>query len=330
MSARAERDGILITGGAGYIGSHTARACLAAGRRVVIVDDLSSGDARNVPDGTKLIEMHLPDNSAIAELIEVEGISAIMHFAGKLSVPESVADPALYYTCNTSASLDLIETATKAGVEHFVFSSTAAVYGETSDAPVAEDSPLKPCNPYGASKLMVEQILADIGTATNLRSVCLRYFNVLGTSPGNMIHTNGKTPDHLMKVICKVARGEQAELAIYGDDYKTPDGTCVRDYIHVADIAKAHVLALDYLEAGGKSDVFNCGYGKGISVKAMLNAVETQLERKLPVREVARRPGDPASVVAASAKIRAALGWAPDHDDLSYMIRSALERGGLN
>ena len=321
---------ILITGGAGYIGSHTARACVAAGRRAVIVDDLSTGDPANLPADVALIKLHLPDGDALKSIIKEHDIGAIMHFAGSLSVPESIRDPLLYYSNNTAMALDVIKAAVDAGVEHFVFSSTAAVYGETNQAQVPEDSPLAPCNPYGTSKRMIEQMLEDISRASSLRSVSLRYFNVAGIAPGTTLLQRGKTPDHLLKAICSVARGEQSQLEIYGDDYDTADGTCVRDFIHVCDLADAHVLALEYLEKGGATDVFNCGYGNGVSVRQMLTAVETELGRTLPVHMAERRPGDPACVVAASEKIREAFGWTPQHDDLAGMVRSALERGDVS
>jgi len=315
----------LVTGGAGYIGSHMTLELLDAGHSVVVLDDLSTGRAAAVPDAATFVRGDVADQALLRRLLEDTGVEAILHFAGSIVVPESVANPLAYYLNNTVKSRALIETAVATGVRHFVFSSTAAVYGTPGDAPVAETAPLKPLSPYGNSKLMTEVMLADAARAHALSYVVLRYFNVAGADPMGRSGQSTPRATHLIKVACEAALGKRSHLDVYGTDYPTPDGTCVRDYIQVSDLARAHSAALAYLAAGGASDTFNCGYGRGFSVLEVVEAVKRAAGRTFDVRLGARRPGDPAQIVAASEKIRRTLGWIPVHADLDVIVRQALK-----
>jgi UDP-glucose 4-epimerase len=315
---------VLVTGGAGYIGSHMVLQLLDAGEKVVVLDNLSTGLAWVVPKGATFAQGDIGDQALVKRLIETHGIDAIIHFAGSVVVPDSVSDPLGYYLNNTVKSRALIETAVKCGIRHFIFSSTAAVYGMTGSEPVSEDTPLRPMSPYGSSKLMTEIMLADASRAHDLRHVALRYFNVAGADPGGRSGQSTPRATHLIKVACETLLGKRPYMEVFGTDYPTPDGTCLRDYIHVTDLTSAHMAALRYLRSGGASDVFNCGYGQGFSVLQVIDAVKRASNRGLEVRNAPRRPGDPAAVIAAAGKIRSGLGWVPEHDQLDEIVRQAL------
>jgi UDP-glucose 4-epimerase len=265
---------VLVTGGAGYIGSHMALELLDAGERTVVLDDLSTGLARAVPGQAEFIQGDVGDQDLLRRLIEERGIEAIVHFAGSVVVPDSVADPLGYYLNNTVKSRALIEVAVKCGVHHFIFSSTAAVYGMTGDQPVVEDAPVAPISPYGASKRMTEIMLADAARAHDFSFVALRYFNVAGADPQGRAGQSTPRATHLIKVACETALGKRGHLQVFGTDYPTHDGTCVRDYIHIADLTRAHLAALRHLRSGGASDILNCGYGRGYSVLEVIEAVK--------------------------------------------------------
>ncbi|HYD69481.1 UDP-glucose 4-epimerase GalE [Azospirillum sp.] len=318
------RNVVLVTGGAGYIGSHAVLALKAAGVGVVVLDDLSTGRRAAVPDGVPFVQGSAGDAELVADTIARHGVDAVMHFAGSIVVPESVEKPLAYYRNNTVNSHALIETAVRSGVERFVFSSTAAVYGMPDTLPIAEDSPARPINPYGASKLMTETMLRDTGAAHGLRYGILRYFNVAGADPEGRSGQCGKAATHLIKIAAQVVTGQRPDMTIHGDDYDTPDGTCVRDYIHVSDLADAHVRLIQHLAGGGDSVTLNCGYGRGYSVREVLAAVERATGRPLPVHVGPRRAGDPPALVAGADRIRATLGWRPRHEDLDLIVRSAL------
>jgi len=315
---------VLVTGGAGYIGSHMALELVDAGERVVVFDNLSTGVPWAVPKGATFIEGDVGDQALVARAIKGHGIEAIIHFAGSIVVPDSVADPLGYYFNNTVNARALIEMAVKCGVRHFIFSSTAAVYGMTGDKPVAENAPLEPMSPYGSSKRMTEIMLADTARAHDLRYVALRYFNVAGADPQGRSGQSTPRATHLVKVACETALAKRSHMQVFGTDYPTPDGTCVRDYIHVTDLVGAHTAALRHLRSGGGSEIFNCGYGRGFSVLEVIDAVKRAAGRDFEVRLAPRRPGDPAMIVAASGRIRKELGWVPRHDSLDVIVRSAL------
>jgi UDP-glucose 4-epimerase len=317
---------ILITGGAGYIGSHTAYALLDRGESVVVLDNLSTGQMSLVSDSATFIQGDAGDEELVKRIIEEREIDAIIHFAGSIVAPESVTDPLLYYRNNTMVSRALMSAAIESGVNRFVFSSTAAVYGAPRDAIVSEEAALFPINPYGRSKLMTEWMLQDVARAyPSFRYVALRYFNVAGADLGGRTGQASRAATHLIKRACKVALGRLSHLDVLGTDYPTLDGTGVRDYIHVSDLALAHLNALDALEAGQPSGVFNCGYGTGFSVRQVVSAVEQITGRKVPTVEAPRRPGDAPSIVANPTKIKSTLGWRPRHDSLETIIRSALD-----
>jgi len=320
---------VLVTGGAGYIGSHVVRHLLEDGHDVVVYDNLSTGHAWAVGDAT-LIEADLADRERLGSVIQAGAFDGVLHFAAHIVVPESVTDPVRYYANNTCNTLNLLQCCQQAGVRFFVFSSTAAVYGIPATASVSEDAPLQPINPYGASKMMSERMLMDVGAACGLRYVSLRYFNVAGADPEGRI--GQATPDatHLIKVACQAALGQRDGVTVYGTDYATADGTCERDYIHVEDLAAAHVRALDYLEAGGRSQILNCGYGHAYSVLQVLEAVKRISGVDFPVHHGDRRAGDPPALMADAERIREVLGWHPQRDDLDQIVRHALawERHG--
>jgi UDP-glucose 4-epimerase len=315
---------VLVTGGAGYIGSHMALGLLDAGERTVVLDNFSTGLARSVPKEAELIEGDVGDQTLVRGIIEGRGIESIIHFAGSVVVPDSVSDPLGYYLNNTVKSRALIEIAVKCGVRQFIFSSTAAVYGMTGDQPVAEDAPLAPMSPYGSSKRMTEIMLADAAGAHDFRYVALRYFNVAGADPQGRAGQSTPRATHLIKVACETALGKRDHIQVFGTDYPTRDGTCIRDYIHVTDLTRAHLAALRHLQAGGASDVFNCGYGRGYSVLEVIDAVKRASGRSFDVRLGPRRPGDPAVVIAATERIRKLLEWVPLHDRLDAIVFQAL------
>ncbi|GAB4357136.1 MAG: UDP-glucose 4-epimerase GalE [Immundisolibacter sp.] len=315
---------LLVTGGAGYIGSHVVLQLAAAGHQVTVYDNLSTG-FRWATRGVPLIEADLADTARLDETFARGGFEAVLHFAAHIVVPESVADPLKYYANNTANTLGLLQAMQRHGVSRLVFSSTAAVYGNPQQLPVAETAAPAPINPYGSSKLMSEWMIRDLSATGALDHVTLRYFNVAGAEAGGRLGQATAAATHLIKVACELACGKRERLQVFGTDYPTPDGTCVRDYIHIDDLARAHVLALDHLAAGGPSLTLNCGYGHGYSVREVLAAVERALGRPLAVQDAPRRPGDPAILVAESSRIRQALGWQPQHDDLDFIVRTALD-----
>ena len=316
---------MLITGGAGYIGSHTVLACLAAARPVVVLDNLSTGRRSLIPGDVPFYEGDVGDPKMLAQIFSEHDITAVIHFAGDIVVPESVAAPLTYYQNNTCKTRLLLQSCVDHGISRFVFSSTAAVYGEPRETPVNEEAPTRPASPYGTSKLMVEWMLRDVAAAHDLRYVALRYFNVAGSDPQG--RTGQATPNatHLIKVACEVAVGKRAEAQIFGDDYETPDGTCIRDFIHVSDLARAHVNALDYLKSHSESQTLNCGYGRGYSVREVFEAVKRISGATLPLRVAPRRDGDVAVIVADSTRLRSLFDWQPEYDDLDFIVRTALD-----
>ena len=315
---------VLVTGGAGYIGSHMVLELLDAGEEVAVLDDLSTGFGWSVPDGVPLIVADMGDEDAVGRAIAEHRIDAIAHFAARIVVPESVSDPLGYYLNNTAKSRALLATAVARGVRNVIFSSTAAVYGEPAVNPIPEDLPLAPINPYGRSKLMTEWMLGDAAKAHNLRFVALRYFNVAGADPRGRSGQSTPNATHLIKVAAQAALGERPFLQVFGTDYPTPDGSCVRDYIQVTDLARAHVHALDHLRKGGESLTLNCGYGRGFSVKEVIEVVKRVSGVDFPVRLGERRPGDPAALVAEADRIRERLGWQPRYNQLEAIVEQAL------
>ncbi|WP_332695837.1 UDP-glucose 4-epimerase GalE [Bosea sp. (in: a-proteobacteria)] len=315
---------ILVSGGAGYIGSHMVLELLDRGEKVVVLDDLSTGFWWAVPPEALFIKGDMGDQALVERVIAEHGITEIAHFAARIVVPDSVSDPLGYYLNNTVKTRALLESAVRAGVRHVIFSSTAAVYGEPPVSPVPEEIALNPINPYGRSKLMSEWMLADTARAHGLTYVALRYFNVAGADPRGRSGQSSAGATHLIKVASQAALGQRAGLEIFGTDYATPDGTCVRDYIHVTDLARAHLSALDHLRAGGDSLTLNCGYGRGYSVKQVVEVVKKVSGVDFPVKLSARRDGDPASLIARADRIRDELGWRPEHDDLEEIVTQAL------
>ncbi|MFG1410029.1 UDP-glucose 4-epimerase GalE [Xanthobacter sp. VTT E-85241] len=316
---------ILVTGGAGYIGSHMVLALLDAGEAVVVLDDLSTGFRWAVPDAAVFVQGDVSDSALVTQTVRQHGIDAVIHFAARIVVPESVADPLGYYLANTVKTRALLEAVVAAGVPHFIFSSTAAVYGMVGTEPVDEDAALNPISPYGRSKLMSEWMMRDAGAAFPLHYVALRYFNVAGADPQGRSGQSTAGATHLIKVACEAALGKRPGLHVFGTDYETPDGTCLRDYIHVSDLAAAHLDALAHLRSGGESGIFNCGYGRGYSVLEVVETVKAVSGVDFPVTYSPRRAGDPAAIVAASDRIQAQLGWAPKLDDLPTIVAHALD-----
>lgn len=314
---------ILVTGGAGYIGSHVVRQLSEAGREVVVYDNLSTGSAKALIHGERLIVGELADRERISQVLSETGCKSVLHFAAAIVAPESVVLPLKYYGNNTRNTLNLLEACVENQVERFIFSSTAAVYGMPEDGEAAEVSPTNPINPYGSSKLMSEGMLRDAAFAHGFSYVALRYFNVAGADP--KARMGQRTPDatHLIKVCCQAALGMREAVSIFGTDYETLDGTGVRDYIHIEDLAQAHLYALDYLEKGGDSTVINVGYGRGSTVREVIDVVKKVSGVDFKVIEAPRRPGDPASLIAKAEKIRSLLGWSPSHADLTTIISDA-------
>lgn len=315
---------ILVTGGAGYIGGQTVLALLDRHETPVVLDDLSTGRRAAVPANVPLVVGDVGDMELLGRVIRDHQIESILHFAAKIVVPESVTDPLGYYFNNTVKTRALLEAAVKGSVRHFVFSSTAAVYGNPERTPVSEDTVPAPLSPYGTSKLMSEQMLRDASIAHGSTHVILRYFNVAGADPAGRHGQSTPNATHLIKVAIETALGRRSAISIYGDDYPTPDGTCVRDYIHVSDLARAHLTALDYLRRGGDSCTLNCGYGQGYSVKEVVNTVKDVTGTDFDVRQASRRPGDPASIVADSSRLMT-MGWQPLLGHLPTIIRHAYQ-----
>jgi UDP-glucose 4-epimerase len=312
----------LITGGAGFIGGHTLLAFLDRGEVPIVLDDLSTGRREAVPPNVPLICGDVGDTELVSHLIRNHHVDAILHFAAKIVVSDSVTDPMNYYLNNTVKTHALLQAAVNAGVKHFVFSSSAAVYGNPNFTPVTEAATPAPLSPYGRSKLMSEYMLTDASAATPLRHVILRYFNVAGADPSGRLGQSTPGATHLIKVALETALGRRSYMNIYGSDYSSPDGTCVRDYIHVSDLAQAHLVALDHLRNGGGSQIFNCGYGRGYSVREVIDAVKKITGVDFEIRLAPRRAGDPVSIVADSSRL-SQLGWTPRFDDLQQMIAHA-------
>ena len=316
---------VLVTGGAGYIGSHAVLALKDAGWPVAVIDDLSNGTRAVVPDDVSFFEGNIADRALVGRILREQQIGAIMHFAGSIVVPESVEKPLDYYRNNTIASHSLISAAVAAGVGHILFSSTAAVYGEPTRVPIDEEDPREPINPYGASKLMTERMLEDASAAHPFNYGALRYFNVAGADPKGRTGQIGKGSTHLIKVAVETAVGRRDRIAVYGTDYPTPDGTCIRDYIHVSDLADAHVAALEWLvEHPGENLVLNCGYGRGLSVLEVLNAVDRASGTAIRRVMEGRRAGDPPELVAGNARLLKTLDWRAAYADIDVIVRDAL------
>jgi UDP-glucose 4-epimerase len=316
---------VLVTGGAGYIGSHTVYALLDRGDKVVVLDDLSTGVRAQVGEGAVFVKGDVADAALVKDIVATHGVDAVIHFAGSIVVPDSVADPLGYYENNVVKSRALIAGLVESGVKQFIFSSTATVYAADAPQPLTETAARTPISPYARSKLMTEWILEDVARAHNFRPLVLRYFNVAGADPKGRTGQSTPKATHLIKRAAQVALGREPHLDIFGTDYPTPDGTGVRDYIHVSDLAEAHVLALEALKAGSPPAVYNCGYGRGLSVRQVVAGMEHVLGRALPVKEAARRAGDPPILISDPSRIKKVLGWKPVHDDLDGIIRSALE-----
>jgi UDP-glucose 4-epimerase len=315
---------VLVTGGAGYIGCHMVHALVEAGESVVVIDNLSTGFSTYLPEGVPLFIGDVADENLVEGVIDAHGVDSIIHFAGSVVVPESMRDPLSYYRNNTATSRNLLNAAMKCGVKRFIFSSTAAVYGNPDTTPVAEDAPTRPLSPYGSSKLMTEIMLHDIAPAYGMEFVVLRYFNVAGADPQGRtgLATMGAT--HLLKIAVEAATGQRNKIDVYGTDYPTPDGSCIRDFIHVSDLVQAHRAALGYLRDGGTSTTLNCGYGRGYSVLETIEAVRRASGRNFAVQYAPRREGDIMTMIADTSRIRATLNWTPQYDDLQTIARHAL------
>lgn len=315
---------VLVTGGAGYIGSHMVHALVEAGESVVVIDNLSTGFSTYLPEGVPLFIGDVADENLVEGVINAHGIDAIIHFAGSVVVPESMRDPLSYYRNNTTTTRNLLNAAVKCGVKKFIFSSTAAVYGNPDFTPVAEDAATRPLSPYGSSKLMTEIMLHDIAPAYGMEFVVLRYFNVAGADPQGRtgLATMGAT--HLLKIAVEAATGQRSKIDVFGTDYPTPDGSCIRDFIHVSDLVQAHRAALSYLREGGASTTLNCGYGRGYSVLETIEAVRRASGRNFAVQYAPRRDGDIMTMIADTSRIRATLNWTPQYDDLETIAQHAL------
>jgi len=319
-----KKKSILVTGGAGYIGSHVVKLLGERGEHVVILDNLSTGFKSAVLYGT-FIQGNTGDTELVNRILHEHNIDSVLHFAAHTIVPESVENPLKYYQNNTCSTRNLLECCSKAGVKNFIFSSTAAVYGELETGFASEETPKAPINPYGSSKLMSEQMIRDLSKATPLKHVILRYFNVAGSDPEGQIGQSTKNATLLIKVAAEVAVGKREKLLVFGTDYPTKDGTGIRDYIHVSDLAAAHIDALDYLENNGESTTLNCGYGHGYSVKEVIDAINKENGSPIMVEEMSRRAGDPAELVSIAKKVRQTLGWTPQYDDLNLIVKTSLD-----
>lgn len=315
---------VLVTGGAGYIGSHMVLALTDASQDVVVLDNLTTGFAWAIAPQAKLVQGDIADEALVERVIKTHNIDAVVHFAGSIVVPDSMIDPLGYYLNNTVKSRALIAAVVKAGVKNFIFSSTAAVYGNPKTKPVFESELPSPISPYGTSKWMTEMMLRDSHFAYGLNYVALRYFNVAGADPRGRSGQSTPRATHLIKVACQTALGQRASMDVFGTDYETPDGTCLRDYIHVSDLITAHMDALAHLRRGGTSGIFNCGYGKGYSVLEVIGAVEKAFGGPINKKLMPRRAGDPAAIVAGADRVRDILGWRPEYDDLDLIVTSAL------
>ncbi len=315
---------ILVTGGAGYIGSHMAWRLVDQQEQVVVLDNLSTGFQGLVPPSVKLVQGDVGDVGLVSDVLKNEQIDVVIHFAGSIVVPESVTEPLKYYENNTARSRNLIEACVKSGVGKFIFSSTAAVYGEQTQGLLDEELPLQPINPYATSKVMTEWMLRDVAIAHDFRYIAIRYFNVAGADPQGRSGQSSKNATHLIKVASQVALGEREKLQVFGSDYDTPDGTCIRDYVHVTDLISAHMDGLNYLRDGGDSIAANCGYGHGYSVLEVIDALNKVTGNELPVEMSERRPGDAAALVAKPERIKSLFGWQPKHDDLEFVVKTAL------
>lgn len=315
---------VLVTGGAGYIGSHVVKQLGEAGHDIVVYDNLSTGYEWAVTYG-ELVVGDLADTDKLDSVFAQHNFEAVLHFAAHIVVPESVENPLKYYRNNTRNTLNLLGIIEKYKTPYMVFSSTAAVYGMPDEKVLTEDMPLAPINPYGASKMMSEQMIRDLSFASNLKHVILRYFNVAGADLQSRIGQATPEATHLIKVACECANGARPGMKVFGTDYETRDGTCIRDYIHVDDLAKAHVMALDYMAKGGNSETLNCGYGRGFTVKEVIDVVKEKSGKDFDVEEVARRAGDPDALMADNTRIKETLGWSPDNDDLGVIVQSALD-----
>ena len=317
------KKGVLVTGGAGYIGSHVVRQLGEAGERIVVLDNLYSGFEKSVLYG-ELVIGDTGDRELVARILREHDIDSVLHFAAHTVVPESVSNPLKYYGNNTSNTRSLLQCCSEAGIKHFIFSSTAAVYGMPDTPMASEDTPTAPINAYGTSKLMSEMMLRDLSAVTDLRHVVLRYFNVAGSDPQGRIGQSTRDATLLIKVACEAALDKRPHVSIFGTDYPTPDGTGVRDYIHVEDLADAHLQALTYLRNGGNSTTLNCGYGHGYSVREVLDTVQRVHGKPLTIQEMPRRAGDPPTLVAKADRVRSVLGWQPRYDDLTVIVETSL------
>jgi UDP-glucose 4-epimerase len=315
---------VLVTGGAGYIGSHMVLALAEAGESVVVIDNLSTGFSTSLPEGVPLFIGDAADENLVEGVIAAHGVESIVHFAGSVVVPDSMRDPLAYYRNNTMTTRSLLNAAVKSGVSRFIFSSTAAVYGNPDRMPVTEDAPTRPLSPYGSSKLMTEIMLHDVAAAHDMNYVVLRYFNVAGADPLARIGLATAGATHLLKIAVEAATGQRAKIDVFGTDYPTPDGSCIRDFIHVSDLAQAHRAALSYLRNGGPSTTLNCGYGRGYSVLETIEAVRRVSGRNFAVQTAARRPGDIMTMIADTGRIGATLDWTPQYADLDTIAAHAL------
>ncbi len=316
---------VIVTGGAGYIGSHAVLAFREAAYPVVVVDDLSTGRRDSLPDDVVLVEGNAGDAELVGRVVREHGIGAVVHFAGSIVIPESVTDPLKYYRNNTAAGRNLIAACVANDVKYFIFSSTAAVYGHPETVPVSEDTPTAPINPYGTSKLMTEWMLRDTAEAHDFAYVALRYFNVAGADPAGRTGQSTPNATHLIKIASQAAVGLRQGIPLFGEDYDTPDGTCIRDYIHVSDLAAAHVDALGHLTQTHENLVLNCGYGHGYSVREVLAAVEKKAGIQLDIQSAPRRPGDVATLVADASRMRNHFAWRPRYNDLGVIVRTAID-----